>query len=424
MDASAPAAAPAPAAQPSAAPAPAARSTPNPSSGGRETPNLNNAFSDLDKLLSPDKIEDKGEEKNSEEPELKQDESEKKQDKVEDKTSDQPKKPEKVATLRESYEKTKSELAQVQAKLKEYEDKSKSAPKISDDDKKSYEDRVTAAEKRRAELEEHIKYVDYTKSSEYKDTYEKPFINAYSEGRKLATSLKISDSSTGEMRNATNEDFDSIMAIKETDEAATRIEELFGTGVKAQMVAQARAEVMKAYTAKVNAVEQFKTKGAEFERNRSEQMTKMNAEVAKIWKDTATEGAERLPLMFKPTEGDDKGNAALEQGYMLADLAFNAVDPANVSKLPKWVQERMVDGKLPPQEMAKLHAAIRNKAGAFDRLAYQNKQLQTQLAELKKQLGNYKSSEPGEGEKGRTKKSASDSITDVFSSIDRMASRR
>jgi hypothetical protein len=117
-------------------------------------------------------------------------------------------------------------------------------------------------------------------------------------------------------------------------------------------------------------------------------------------------------------------NAALEQGYMLADLAFNAVDPANVSKLPKWVQERMVNGKLPPQEMAKLHAAIRNKAGAFDRLAYQNKQLQTQLAELKKQLGNYKSSEPGEGEKGRTKKSSSDSITDVFSSIDRMASRR
>lgn len=422
MDPTAPSpSAPAPAAPVSA---PSAPKTPNPSSGGRETPNLNNAFSELDRLLDIPEIKD--DPKPKEDVDVVQEKEDLQVDKPEDKKEEIPvaKKPEKAASLRESYEKTKSELAQAQAKLKEYEEKSKSPSKISDDEKKSYEEKLTSAEKRRAELEDHIKYVDYTKSSEYKDTYEKPFVNAYSEARNLASSLKITDVSTGEVRNATNADFDSIMALSDADEAASRIEELFGTGVKAQMVAQARSEVLKAYNAKQQAIEQYKSKGSEFEKQRGEQMTKMQAEVSKIWKQAAAEGADRLPQLFKPSDGDDKGNSALEQGYRLADLAFNALDPQDVPNLPQWIQDKMVNGKLPAQEMAKLHAAIRNKAGAFDRLAYQNKQLQTQLADLKKQLGSYKASEPSEGEKGRSKKVSGQNIDDVFASIEKMASRR
>lgn len=409
-------AAPPPAAPPSAAAAPD-------NSGVRATPNLNTAFDALDHLLSdnppPSETPPKGDE--GAEPAEKTPTPPAEKPPVEEKPKTPPPKPEKAATLRESYERLKKDLADRDARLAKYQEQEKSG-KLTDEEKKTFTEKLTAAEKRAKELDDHIKFVDYQKSSEYQEKYQKPFEDAYAAGRETAAQFKITDAE-GNVRQATAEDFDAIMQISDPDAAAAKIEELFGTGVKAQNVSIARQKVMDTFTARKNALADFSKKGAEFFKQRSEQGQKLQAELAGQFKAERDAGLERLPQLFKPVEGDDKGNQILDSGYALADLAFGTLAAEEAAKLPKFVQERMVNGKLPPVEMAKLHAAIRNKAGAFDRVAYQNKQLKGQLAELQKQLDGFKKSQPGEGELGHVQTPSGSSMESVDAAIERMASR-
>jgi hypothetical protein len=295
--------------------------------------------------------------------------------------------------------------------------------KFSDDEKKSFEEKLTKAEARRQELEKEIQFHDFTKSTEYQEKYEKPFVDAYQSGIKTAMGFKITDPATGEVRQGTADDFKEIMAIDDPDAAAAKIEELFGTGVKAQNVSQSRNEVLKAWETKNNAIKEFSTKGEEIFKQRREAQTKLQTELAKTWKTEVASGLERLPQIFKPVEGDVKGNEILDTGYKLADLAFNALSTEESAQLPAWVQERMVNGKLPPVEMARLHAAIRNKAGAFDRVVYQNKQYQTQIAELQKQLDGFKKSGPGTGEAPRAQTPTGSSLDSIDAQIDRLAGK-
>lgn len=405
-------------------------------SGARSTPNLNNAFDQLDSLLADPApsgdgkagdagSDDKG--ASGKQPDDKSLEGKDSGAKDGDQNPPAPvdksqKKPEKAATLRENYERLKSDLADRESRLAKYQEMEKTG-KLSDPEKKSFEEKLTAAEKRRAELEDKIKFVDYKESTEYKDKYEKPFIDAYADGRASAAQYKINDPLTGEARQAKPEDFDAIMQISDPDAAAAKIEELFGTGVKATTVAAARQKVLDAHRAKSTALDEFSKKGSEMAKVRSEQNQKLQAELASAWKAERDAGIERLPELFKPADGDDKGNAALDMGYKLADLAFGAIDADGVESLPQWVQDRMVNGKLPPQEMAKLHAAIRNKAGAFDRAALQLKTQKAKIADLEKQLEGFKSSSPKTGEQGRTPSSSGNLMDSVDAAIERFASR-
>jgi hypothetical protein len=421
--------APAPAAAAPAAPTPAANDN-----GVRSTPNLNNAFDQLDKLLADnppaDKFADKPADKQQDPPPADKTEDDAPQDKAGDKTPDKSTdkpadkgKPEKAATLRENYERLKKDLADRDARLAKYQELEKTG-KFGDEEKKAYEQKVQEAEKRRNELEEKIKFVDYKESAEYKEKYEKPLVDAYADGMKAAAQYKITDPATGEVRQATAEDFQAIMQIADPDAAASMIEELFGTGIKAANVAAARQKVLDAHAARASALEKFAKEGTTLRQQQIEQQQKAQAELAKTWQAERDAGMERLPQLFKPVEGDAKGNEVLETGYRLADLAFNALDVEGIAKLPQWIQERMVNGKLPPIEQAKLHAAIRNKAGAFDRVAYQNKQLTAQIAELQKQLDGFKSSQPDKGELGKTPAANVNLLESVDAQIERLVAGR
>ena len=412
-----------------AAPAPAAPAAPVELPGGqRSTPNLNDAFADLDKMMgespadkshgetdpepkpatSPEKVEDN-------EP------AEKPAEKPVEKPAEKAK-PEKAATLRQAYEASKAKLAEYEKKLADLE---KAKPTgVTPEEKKAYEDKVSAAEKRRAELEEHIKYVDYSKSEEYKKQYEQPFFDTYKESRDIVSSLKVTDQTTGEVRQANPEDFDAIVAISDINDRADKIEELFGTGIKAQQVLAAAEKTMAAWKAKENALSTYKTKAGEMEKARMEARTKESGEILKAFKETAAEGVTKFPHLFAPSEGDEKGNAALESGFAIAKLAFGAIEAADAAKLPQWVQERMVNGKLPPVEMAKLHAAIVNKAGAFDRQVLKTRSLEAKIADLQKQLAGYKGSSPDNGGSGGKGKPAASTMDSLDAAIERLASGR
>ena len=408
-----------PSAAPSPAPAPAAPDN----SGVRSTPQLNTAFDALDTLLADNPPPTEQTQKTDEgaEPADKTPTPPVEKPPVEDKSKTPPAKPEKAATLRESYERLKKDLAERDQRLAKYQEQEKNG-KLSDDEKKTFTEKLTAAEKRAKELDDHIKFVDYQKSSEYQEKYQKPFEEAYQNGIKTATQFKITDAE-GNVRQATDDDFKAIMAIEDPDSAASKIEELFGTGVKAQNVAQARNEILKSWEARNNALADFSKKGEEFFKTRAEQNQKFQAELANTWKAERDAGIERLPNLFKPVEGDTKGNQVLESGYALADLAFGALSSEDAAKLPAFVQERMVNGKLPPIEMSKLHAAIRNKAGAFDRVAFQNKQYQAKIVDLQKQLDGFKKSSPSEGELGRTPQPSGNLLDSFDAAVERMAGK-
>lgn len=408
--------APAPAPSPTPAPAPAPVE-----SGVRTTPQLNDAFSKLDELWAEKNPspEQKAPEEQPPKPEEKKLEEQPPQPKPEEKSP----KPEKAATLRENYERLKNELKERDARLAKYQEMEKSG-KFGEEEKKTYEEKVAAAEKRRQELEEKMQFIDYKESQHYKDNFEKPFVTAYSDGRATASQFKINDPITGESRQATAEDFDSIMQIADPDAAASKIEELFGTGVKAAAIADARKRVLEAHRAKQNAIDEFSKKGSELRKQNLEQQQKFFQEISKTWKSSVDEGMSRLPQLFKPVEGDTKGNEILDAGYRIADLAFDALDQSGMDKLPDWVKSKMVDGKLPAVEKAKLHAAIRNKAGAFDRVAVQLKQEKAKVAELMKKLEGFEKSKPDDGELGRIPAAGGNLLNSVDAAIEKMAGRR
>jgi len=410
--------------------APAAPAAPIELPGGqRSTPNLNDAFANLDKMMGeapPDKSHGESDTEPSkpvaptEKPEG-DEPAEKPAEKPVEKPAEKAK-PEKAATLRQAYEASKAKLAEYEKKLAELE---KAKPtSLTPEEKKDYEDKVAAAEKRRNELEEHIKFVDYTKSEEYKKQYEQPFFDTYKESRETVALLKVTDPTTGEIRQAKPEDFDAIVAITDINERADKIEELFGTGIKAQQVLAASEKTLAAWKAKENALATYKTKAGEMEKARMEARTKESGEILKAFKETAAEGVTKYPHLFAPAEGDDKGNAALESGFALAKLAFGTIEATDVAKLPQWIQERMVNGKLPPVEMAKLHAAIVNKAGAFDRQVLKTRSLESKISELEKQLAAFKRSTPDNGGSGSKPTAPMSSMASLDAAIERLASGR
>jgi hypothetical protein len=54
--------------------------------------------------------------------------------------------------------------------------------------------------------------------------------------------------------------------------------------------------------------------------------------------------------------------------------------------------------ELPPEEAPRIHAALRNKAGAFDHVVHKLNSTQAQLADALAKLAEYEESKPGAGE--------------------------
>ena len=406
------------------APAAAAPSTAAPAanSGIRSTPNLDDVYSTFDKMGDdsasqptppPDKTNDTPNEDDAslETPATKPADK----PKVEDPKPAQAKPP-KAASLREAYDKLKTERAELDSKLKEYQDKEKSW-KPNEEREKEYTAKLTAAEKRAQELEDVVKFADYSKSTEYQEQFVKPFNEAFTRGQKIAAQYSVLNED-GSQRKATAEDFNSIMAISDPDAAAAKIEELFGTGVKAASINAARQAVLEKYEARNNALNEWKSKSGEREKMTAEQSERFQQEMVKDWGDSVRSGQERLPEVFKPAEGANVENDILEQGNRLADLAFGALPAAEFDKLPDFVKRDLKNGQLHPKAKVHLHAAIRNKAGAFDRVVYQNKQMAKQLKDLQAKLDGFKKSEPASGvERGRE---AGESHGNTLDEIDKL----
>lgn len=311
-------------------------------------------------------------------------------------------KPFKAAELRTAYENLKKKIAEdyepkvkrlpeLEAKLKEFESRDETVGKAT-------QERIQAIEKRNAELEQHIKFVDFEKSKDYQENYQKPYEDAWGAAlRELkGLTMTVDDPKTGEpvTREVTPADL-SYFANLDPATRRTEINRLFPEDreeVKRHVNTISHL-AEKAFTAK----EKAKKDAEGFSQTQLEQQRQSMAQRQKLWQATNETLAKKYPKWFGKEEGDDEGNDLLDRGAALADLVFSPSDltAERIEKLPKVFREAIESKKPFSQEaMVKLHAIARNKIANHDRAIKRLNAAQARIAELEKSLKQYEESSP------------------------------
>lgn len=402
--------------------------TPTPGTAATPAPgqNLNNAFSSLESLYGggdsppsqPDAPAASAEKTSDQPPPSGKTAPEKPDTGVENVTgkppetkSPDPKAPppfERAGELRKQRDQTRLENEQLKAKLKQFESEIKA--KTEDPERKAMESRIADYEKKVKDLDERLRFKAYEESDEYQAKYYKPFLDAYSTARAKIAALKVverkddMDNVVQQARQATPEDFDRIMQMRDDDSATELAERLFGA--KAAAVIYHRERVQELNNTREHALEDFRKNGAEREaaqRKTFEESSKaIQKETNDYWQKHLREPIEKYPHLFKEIEGDEKGNELLRKGMDMAVMAFKNMNPMD-QKLTSQEREQVIAA----------HAAVFNWATAGPRLAHQNKTLKAEIAQLKKDLESYEKTEsPGASDgAGRTAKPGQDRVT-------------
>ncbi len=248
-------------------------------------------------------------------------------------------------------------------------------------------ERMTVAEKRAQELEEHIRFVDYSKSDEFKTKYQTPYEAAWKRATAELRELSIADAA-GNQRMVTPDDLLQLVNLP-LGKAREVANQLYGD--YANDVMEHRREIRTLFDQQQNALDDARKNGVETQKKQQEQwqqtVKQVNDQVKTVW-DEANQKLRSHPEIgkdFTPIDGDEEGNSRLKKGYELADAAFtqNPLDPRLTPEQRKEYVER--------------HAAVRNRAAAYGRLKFWLKQRDTRISELTKELEQFKSSEPGKG---------------------------
>lgn len=275
---------------------------------------------------------------------------------------------------------------QAEAKAKKLEQELSEVRKqiVPEAERKTYEQKLSEIQKRNQELEDEIRYVNFEKSAEFKQKYDAPYQEAWKRAMAEVSEITIDDPAAG-IRAVTTQDILTLVNLP-LGEARKLANELYGDF--ADDVMAHRKEIRHLFENRSQALEEAKKSGEERDKQRTEQWQKYQREaqgqIKKIW-DAANQKAtshEKFGKFFTPIEGDEEGNQRLAKGFELVDRAFS---------------ENPMDPKLTPEQresVVKRHAVVRNRAAAFGRNILTIQKLEAKLAELEKELKEYKGSEP------------------------------
>lgn len=258
--------------------------------------------------------------------------------------------------------------------------------------RKSEVERLTAAEKRNQELEEHIKFVDYSKSTEFQDKYQKPYEAAWTRAMSELKELTVTDPITGDPRAMSPNDLLELvnMPLLKAREMA---EDLYGSA--ANEVMAYRKEIKGLYEQQAGALENARKQGTEKHQKdtaaHTAQMESIRAETATKWEEynKAILANETTGHYFKPVEGNEEVNKRLEAGYKFVDETM-ALNPLN----PKLTPEQR-------QEAIKRHASLRARAAAFGRMRHDLETARKELESTRKKLADFEETVPTTGSDGR-----------------------
>lgn len=254
---------------------------------------------------------------------------------------------------------------------------------------KEMEDTFKKMEARNKELEEEIRFVNFAKSREFDEKYQKPYTDAWKKAMEELSELVIEDPSTGQERAVQATDLLEIvnLPLQKAREAANRVFGDFADDVMAH-----RKEIKSLFESQQKALKEAKEAGAARDEQRTnaakEYFERVRKEVSELWTRTneSVLKDEKIGPMFRPVEGDEEGNKRLSKGFEMADKAFSM----DVRKPGLTAEER--------ENIVKLHVAVRNRAAAFGRAVYQLSQAQARIKALSSELAKYKAAEPGKGD--------------------------
>jgi len=289
--------------------------------------------------------------------------------------------PAKKLTLGQALDNYKKRNRELEAELSELKTKTTNI------DTKALSERADKLAARNKELEEEIRYVNYSKSQEFRDKFETPYSNAWKRAMQDLSEVRITDSA-GNEREVTGND---ILEIVNMPLAKAREVSRAVFGDFADDVMQHRKEIKRLFDEQSQALADARKNGEAREKERNEQFSKITGEIDGYIKDhwqKANDEAHADPVYgahFTPIEGDAEGNQRLAKGFELVDRAF-----AENPKDPRLNAEQRL-------AIIKRHAAVRNRAAAFGRLRWQNDQQKAQIAELQKKLAQFEGTTPPAG---------------------------
>ena len=289
------------------------------------------------------------------------------------------------------YEAEKTARASVEQQLQQMRQ-----GQVSENDRKSFEDRVTKAEARAKELEDHIRFVDYQKSEEFQRDHAKPLESAWQRAVEELSEIHITDPATNQPRPVTAQDIYELVHLP-LDKAREIAKEVFGEF--ADDVMGHRKEIKGLLKKQADALETAKKNGDTRKQQQDEQAktqrealtkevsTRFNEYVAEVTADKvngefftprkpAVEGTELTPE-------EKEHNEALEGSW---------------KRLNQW--KSPTEQGITSEERAsrlKLDIAMRHMAAAFPGMKKLIFRLRKERAEIEKQLAGYRQSTPPAG---------------------------
>jgi hypothetical protein len=259
-------------------------------------------------------------------------------------------------------------------------------------------ERLAAIEKRNQELEETIKFVDYSKSKEFKEKFQEPYEKAWSRAMSELKELTVADPNTGDERAMSPSDLLDLVNLPLL-KAREKAEELYGAA--ANEVMAYRKEIRGLYEQQNQALEQARKAGVEKstqdQEKLTERMTAIQSEVNKHWEEANKSFLENETTgeFFKQVEGNEEVNTRLEKGYKFVDETMS-MNPMNPNLTP---EQRL--------EAVRRHSALRHRAASFGRMRLEVESLRKTSAEMKAKLAQFEKSVPNFG--GDSKSAAAES---------------
>jgi hypothetical protein len=312
--------------------------------------------------------------------------------------------PTSIKQFREQYDLTKKERDDFAAKVSELERaRSEGTRKEVEEATKSLKSEMDSIRKNAEELDTEVRYLNYTRSGEYKQKYETPLREAWQTALGDIDGIRVTDAD-GTERDASHHDIMAILNVP-VAKAAIIAQETFGPA--APEIMAHRRRLLELTQARDKSIAEWKEKGAQREVERSKQVEGRQSRSRELFESQFSDYEKSHPQLFGREDGDDDGNKLLDESDRLIRIALKGEG---------------VDADMGYEDkvdlITKAQAQVALRARAYGRERLRVIRLQQKVAELEKKVGKVRSSEPGQGEGTSTAtrmapKSAEDAIDEL-----------
>ena len=298
----------------------------------------------------------------------------------------EPAKPEPASLkqFREQYEMTKKERDDFAAKVAELERaKSEGTRKEVEEATKALKAGMDSIRKNAEELDTEVRYLNYTRSSEYKQKYETPLREAWQTALGDIEGIRVTDAD-GTERDANHQDIMALLNVP-VAKAAIIAQETFGPA--APEIMAHRRRLIELTQARDKSIAEWKEKGAQREVESKKQLESRQSRSRELFESQFADYEKTHAQLFGREEGDEDGNKLLDESDRLVRIALKG----------EGIDADMgYDDKVDLITKAQAQVALRARAYGRERLRVIR--LQQKVAELEKKVGKVRLSEPGQGE--------------------------